>query len=395
MHECTNPSASNRSIFFEYIGIHFILATMTTNTIAMTRTIKTLTLLLFLALGQIASGQTDKEKALAKGMEAIKLMDSGKMDESIKLLEEARKLDPERLDYPYELAYAYYLKEDYKKAIKLLEEHLDNKDVTERFYQLLGNSYDLQGKTEKAFDAYDAGLKKFPNSGMIYLEKGNVYWNKKEYGKALPFYEKGIEVSPKFPSNYYRAARIYCGSTEEVWGLIYGEIFMNLERNSNRTAEISKILFDTYKSEIKFTSDSSMTVSFCQQMSINVNEISDPKNIKLPFCMIYEPTLLMSIAFEKSIDINSLDRIRSSFVVNYFKSEREKTYPNVLFSYQKQVKDAGHLEAYNHWIVMKGDETGFNKWQSENKEKWDKFIKWFSDNGLKIDGSNRFYRGQY
>ncbi|HNR19713.1 MAG TPA: tetratricopeptide repeat protein [Bacteroidia bacterium] len=361
----------------------------------MTRTIKTVGLLLFITAGQIAFGQNNKEKALEKALEAIKLMDDGKVPESIKLLEEAQKLDPDRFDYPYELAYAHYLKEDYKGAIKILEKNKSHKDVNERLFQLLGNCYDVLGNSNKAFEAYDEGLKIFPNSGMIYLEKGNVHWNKKEYGKALPFYEKGIEVDPKFPSNYYRATRVYCGSTEEVWGLIYGEIFMNLERNSKRTTEISKLLFDTYKSEIKFTSDTSMTISFCQQMTMNVNAISDPKNIKLPFCMIFEPTLLMSIAFEKSIDINSLDKIRSTFIDNYFNNERDKTYPNALFSYQKKVKDAGHIEAYNHWILMKGDEEGFDKWQSANKDKWDHFVKWFNDNGLKVDNSNKFYSGQY
>jgi len=362
----------------------------------MIRKIKSIVLLLFLTTGQIVWGQTsNKEKALEKGLEAIKLMDNGKIDESIKLLEEAQKIDPDRFDYPYELAYAHYLKEDYKAAAKILEKNKSHKDVTERLFQLLGNCYDILGNSDKAIEVYDEGLKIFPNSGIIYLEKGNVYWSKEEYGKALPFYEKGIEVDPKFPSNYYRATRIYCGSTEEVWGLIYGEIFMNLERNSKRTPEISKLLYDTYKSEIKFTSDTSMTVSFCQQMTMNVNAISDSKNIKLPFCLIFEPTLLMSVALEKNIDINSLDRIRSTFIDNYFNNERDKTYPNVLFSYQKKVKDAGHIEAYNHWILMKGDEDGFNKWQTANKNKWDSFVKWFNDNGLKVDNTNRFYSGQY
>lgn len=357
--------------------------------------IKTFSLVILLTAGQFAIGQTNEEKAFAKGHEAIKLMDSGKVDESIKLLEEAQKLDPDRFDYPYELAYAYYLKEDFKGAIKILEKNKNHKDVTDRLFQLLGNGYDVLGKSDKAFEAYDEGLKKFPNSGMIYLEKGNVHWGKKEYSEALPYYEKGIEVDPTFPSNYYRAAKLYCSSTEEVWGLIYGEIFMNLERNSKRTAEISKLLFDTYKSEIKFTGDSSMTVSFCQQMTINVSALTDPKNIQLPFCMIFEPTLMMSAVLEKSIDIHSLDRIRSSFIDNYFKAERDKTYPNVLFAYEKKVKEAGHIEAYNHWILMKGDEDGFGDWQSANKDKWDSFATWFNDNGLQLDNVNRFYSGQY
>ena len=358
--------------------------------------IKTFGLLLFIIVGQLVYGQNNKEKALAKVLEAIKLMDNGKLDESVKLLEEAQTLDPDRFDYPYELAYAYYSKENYKEAVKILEKNKTHKDVTDRLFQLLGNCYDVLEKTDKAFEAYDEGLKLFPNSGMIYLEKGNVYWSKKEYGKALPFYEKGIEVAPTFPSNYYRAARIYCGSSEEVWGIIYGELFMNLERNSERTAEISKLLFDTYKSEIKFSSDTSFSVSFSKNATINVSNLKDPNKIKLPYGVgVYEPTLMFSMLSIKSIDINSLANIRSEFIDNYFKNGHDKTYPNLLFSYQKKVKDVGHIEAYSHWILMKGDEDGFDKWQSVNKEKWESFIKWFGDNGLKIDDTNKFYSGQY
>ena len=76
----------------------------------------------------------------------------------------------------------------------------------------------------------------------------------------MTYFEKGIEVNPMFASNYFRAAKIYCNSSEEVWGMIYGEIFINLERTNDRTFKISKLLFDTYKSEITFTSETATLV---------------------------------------------------------------------------------------------------------------------------------------
>jgi len=30
-----------------------------------------------------------------------------------------------------------------------------------------------------------------------------------------------------------------------------------------------------------------------------------------------------------------------------------------------------------------------------NKDKWDSFVKWFTDNGMKINDSNKFNRMQY
>jgi tetratricopeptide (TPR) repeat protein len=349
----------------------------------------------FLLAGRISFGQSNQEIALEKGRTAIQLMDDGNIDDAIRLLEEAQKLDPDRFDFPYEIAYAHYIQKDYEGAIKILEKIENHKNVSDRLYQLLGNAYDNIGKTDKAVKVYETGLKKFPDSGFLHLESGIICMHKKEYDKALSFFEKGIYVAPAFSSNYFWATKIYCNSTEEMWGMIYGEIFMNLERNTKRTAEISKLLYDTYKSQIAFTSDTSVSVSFSKQMIVNADNLSGSKDLKLPYGLIYEPIFLLSIVNEKNIDINSLDRIRTNFVTNYFEQEFSKKYPNALFEFQRQVMTLGHLEAYNHWILMKGDENAFGEWLSSNKDKWDNFIAWFTDNAIRIDKTNRFYSGQY
>src|SRR4030095_3920321 len=217
------------------------------------KSLRSILLILFFLIPSFLLAQPDKEKAKEKVREAIKLMDGGKVDESLTLLEEAFKLDPHDITIPYEAAYAHTLKKDYKKSIEILERLKSHKDATDIFYQLLGNAYDYDKQEEKALSTYQDGLKRFPKSGRLYLEQGIVYLNKEDYNKALSMYEKGIEVAPHFPSNYYWASKIFCNSDNEVWGLIYGEIFMNLERNSRRTAEISKLLYDTYKQGIKFT----------------------------------------------------------------------------------------------------------------------------------------------
>lgn len=362
----------------------------------MTKKIKLISLVLLIVSSQSAFGQTNQEKAREKGREAIQLMDKGQFDESIKLLKEAEKLDPESFVYPYEIAYAHYAKADYKKAISQLEKTKKHKDVNERLYQLLGNSYDISGEPEKAVAAYDEGLKIFPNSGEIYLEKGNLLWAKKDYEKALPFYEKGIEVDPTFASNYYRAALLYCSSTEEVWGMIYGEIFINLEPNSKRTKEISKLLFDTYKSQITFTNDSTFSVSFSKNATINVTDLSDPGKLKLPYGIgFYEPTLMMALIPYKSVNLKSLNGVRTSFVDSYITGGNDKKYPTVLFDFQKKVKDAGHMEAYNYWVLSMGDGSAFEDWYKANKEKFEAFAKWYPENNLEITNENKFYSGQF
>ena len=354
------------------------------------------TLFLLSASYLVAFSQSNKEKARELGLSAIRKMENGQIEEAIKLLKEAIPLDPENIDLPYEIAYAHYLDKDYKAAIKQLKKLIKKPNAYDRVHQMLGNCYDMAGKPDKAIATYDNALKLFPSSGILHLERGNMELTKKAYDKALTYYEKGIKVQPEFPSNYYWAAKIYCGSSEEVWGMIYGEIFMNLERNSKRTAEISKMLYQVYQNEITFDSDTSINVSFSQNATITLSDLSDPSKFKLPFGVgAYEPILLTSAITEKEINLTSLNNIRTNFTNTYYLNKMNEKYPNVLFDYQKKLIDKNHFEAYNYWILMKGDEDAFIEWQENNKEKWEGFVEWFLKNPLKINNENNFHSSQY
>ncbi|MBN2638060.1 MAG: hypothetical protein JXR65_03115 [Bacteroidales bacterium] len=349
-----------------------------------------------LILFHVAFTQTPKEIARQKGTEAVQLMDAGNIQESLELLKQAQKLDPDNYVYPYEVAYANYVLKNYSESIKILKGIINYKGVNDRLYQLLGNSYDMMGNSKKAIKIYDRGLKIFVNSGKLYLEKGNVFWMKKEYLTALPFYEKGIEVDPSFPSNYYRAALIYCSSSEKVWGMIYGEIFINLERNSRRTQTISKLLYDNYVSQISIVNDTTISVSFSKDNIVEVNDKNKLFKLKLPYgTFIYETLISMSVAGTTKIDINTLSKIRANFIRLYYQKGYEKKYPNVLFAYEKKILDLGYFDEYSHWILMKGDEKGFEQWLNENKSKWNSFIEWFSKNPININKENAFFSGQY
>jgi tetratricopeptide (TPR) repeat protein len=352
----------------------------------------TVTLVLISAFCFSLLAQTQKETAHEKGVEAVKLEDAGKFDDALKLLDEAQKLDPDNIVYPYEMTYCYYSQEQYQKTIDILEKLKDRPDSFDRLYELLGNSYDVLKQSDKAIAIYEEGLKKFPNSGVLYLERGTMPLTRKNYNEAIKYFEKGIEVEPKFPSNYYWAAKLYCGSENPMWGLLYGEIFINLERNSKRTGEISKLLFDTYKKNITFSPPDKTIISFSKQ---NIIKIEDGGKIKMPYSIIYEPTMAIATAGEKVIDLNSLDRIRQNFLRFYKEKGFDKDYPNVLFAYQNQITLANNMEAYNHWLLMRGDEAEFNTWQAANKDKWDGFVKWYMANPLQLDAEHRFHRNLY
>jgi len=349
-----------------------------------------LTILLAGLLSFNATAQTNIETAHQKGVDAVKFEDAGKFDEALQLLNEAAKLDPANIDYPYEMTYCYYGKKEYQKVIDVLEKLKDAPNSFDRLYELLGNSYDMLGNSDKAIATYREGLKKLPNSGVLYLELGVIPLYKKDYNSALNYFEKGIAVQPGFPSNYYWAARLYCGSDDKVWGMLYGEIFINLERNSERTQEISKLLFDTYKSSISYPSPGKISVAFSKNTVVSL----DKDKISMPYSMVYEPVISLAVAGETAIDLNSLDRIRLNFL-KFYDQKFNKDYPNALFSYQNQVLQSGNLEAYNHWLLSEGDVPAFNTWKIANSDKWGKFLNWFTANPIKLDENNKLNQTQY
>lgn len=348
-------------------------------------------LLAFLQVSLYCQNTSDEQKARDLISQAVELMDNGKIDQSLELLKDARKLDRDSWIIPYEMGYAYLLDENYKKAVKVYKKVVKMDSATDQCYQMLGNAWDFAGNRKKAFEAYEEGLEKFPNSGRLYLEMGVMYHNS-DWNTALAYHEKGIAVDPAYPSNYYWAARIFCNSTEEVWGMIYGEIFMNIERTTKRTEEISKLLYDTYKSEIRFHSDTSMSISFCKQMSIDPDAGAD----QVPFGMIYEHAIMQSVLFVyDTITLATLDGIRHRFIDIYYDSGLGETWPNALFDWQKELIGMTYFEAYNYWLLMAGNQEEFQVWYEDHHEYFDDFLGWFQENPMPVSREHYFYRELY
>ncbi len=166
---------------------------------------------------------------------------------------------------------------------------------------------------------------------------------------------------------------------------------MNLERNSSRTEEISQLLFDTYKSQITIAG-ATTKIDFCD---IVIDSEKDLKKKNAPFCMVYGKALILAFDAVSEIDINALDKIRTNFIKEFYSQGSHKTHPNILFDFHNKIIQLGHFEAYNHWILMKGDEDKFLVWQSANPEKWNSFIAWFKENKLVVNENKKFSRLDY
>ena len=281
-------------------------------------------------------------------------MRNGDFDNAILVLNNALKQDANNIDMKKDLVLAYTYKRDFSKALELVKPMLEGDNVDEQTYQVAGNVYRALALYKEGEKMYKKALKKFPNSGPLYSEYGEMLWDTKNY-TAIEEWEKGIEVSPSYAGNYYNAASYYYFAKDKVWTLIYGEIFVNMESLTERSTEVKKMLLDTYKQKL-FT-------------DIDKNDKKQGEFEKAVATTYDKQSSLTA----KGITIESLNMIRTRFILDWFANYAAK-FPFKLFDYQQQLIREGMFEAYDQWLFGPVDNlAAFDQWAKTNAESYAKF----------------------
>ena len=251
--------------------------------------------------------------------DASEMMDNIEVAKSMEVFGRALSSYSQSYLTNYELGYAYYLQEDYTRAGRIFSRLSRDMSVDDRLYQVWGNSYADRGNDRKAEKIYRRGLKAFPHSGALHMELGALAFKDKRYDEALMYFERGIELDPSYPDNYWRAAGIYLSSPESVWGMIYGEIYMNMVCNGEQNMEVSRLLAEAYDSNIWHEKNDSgqdlIYISFSENNSIWYDETL--KVMRFPYGVaVYEPTLGNAVVKVglPPFSVDNLCRIRDIFV---------------------------------------------------------------------------------
>lgn len=340
--------------------------------------------LLLLVTGLLsAQSEADKEKALELGRSAITKMDNGEIQESLDLLEQAAKLDPDNNIFPYETAYAHYLGKEYKMAVKVLKKLAKKPEASKQVFNLLGNAYDMAGDQKKAEKSYQAGIKAYPGAANYYVELGILEGRRGNWDQAAAYWEQGIMTDPNYPSNYYHLANLFAKTKDHIWTILFGEIFMNLERSTARTEAMSETIYLAYRKAIELKGDSA-EVNFARNMTMILGDL---EQLKLPAPMIFGTTMALAttdVIGETEVNSTTLNTMRESFLQYWADNKQSETYPNVLIDFQQEIKAEGLLEAYNHWVFSQGDPVGWEFWVDAHETEFNEFVEWFTDNKLQI-----------
>jgi tetratricopeptide (TPR) repeat protein len=301
------------------------------------------------------TAQTEDPKTLHENAKTF--MRQGDFNNAIIILTRALQMDKKNLEIQKDLVMSYYYKRDYEKALEGVKTLIDRDDADVVTYQIAGNVYKALEEVKEADKMYKKGLKKFPNSGPLYSEYGELLWARKDFS-AIEQWENGIQVDPAYSGNYYNAARFYFYTKDKVWSLIYGEIFVNMESLSDRGAAMKQLLLEGYKE--KLFAEANLMAG----QEKNKNEFSKA----FLDCMSKQSSLA-----NHGITTETLTMIRSRFILEWFDKYAVR-FPYKLFDYQRQLLQEGIFNAYNQWLFGTVENLAtYDNWTKTHDEEYKNF----------------------
>ena len=326
--------------------------------------------LLFISIGAFA-----QEPDAAQLHETAKqFMRGGDWANAVLVLNKALAKEPANIAIQKDLALTYYYQRDFAKAKATIKPLVEREDADVQVYQIAGNIYKALQEAKDCEKMYRKAIKKYPNSGALYAEFGELLWMMNENFACIEQWELGIKTDPGYAGNYYYASRYYFFTTDKVWALIYGEIFINMESYSSKTAEIKNLLLDSYK---KF-----FVVDPKAKPTKNKNEFSDA------FMAVMNQN---SSVINSGITTETLIMLRTRFLLDWNKQYAAK-FPFRLFEHQKQLLQEGMFDAYNQWIFeAAGDLAKYDSWTKLNTEQYNEFTRFQKSKLFKVP-AGQYYK---
>ena len=337
--------------------------------------IKRIPAILALFCGLLAMAQPADLKSMQETARGF--MRTGDFDNAIIVLSRALQQDNNNLELQKDLVMSYYLKRDYAKALEGAKLLQNREDADVVCFQIAGNVYKALEDVKECDKMYKKALKKFPRSGPLYSEYGELLWAAKNFN-AIEQWEKGIQVDPAYGGNYYNAALFYFYTKDKVWSLIYGEIFVNMESLSERGAAMKQQLYQAYK----------------EKLFADANLLSGQEKNKNAFSLAFLETMNNqgSLA-SKGLNVETLTMIRSRFILEWSVRHAAR-FPFRLFDYHRQLLSEGMFDAYNQWLFGPVENLpAYENWTRTHAEVYNRFSEFQKSRVFKMP-AGQYYGGK-
>ena len=293
---------------------------------------------------------------------------------AVLLLVRAEKLAPNDIEIRKDLALNYFYQTENDKALDAIRPALDWENTDDQCYQIAGYIYQALRLPKDCEKLYKKGLKKFPASGPLHNDYGLLLIAEQNTFLAIDQWEKGIQTDPAYPDNYYNACKFYYLSEDYVWCLLYGEIFLNEDPFSTKTAEVKDLLIDTYK-KLYAVNDFSKLSKGKNKFATSVLD-----------CFAKQNNIVSN-----GINAETITMIRTRFILDWIQNYATQ-YPFHLFEREQELIQNGLFDAYNQWIFGAAQNpAAYQNWTNLHVNEYSAFSRDQHENIFKMP-SGQYYK---
>ncbi len=346
-----------------------------------------LCLILALAFGSVKVFADDIDTLTAQEKStfdsAIHFMDNGMLDTGIDLMKDLDKIHPNNRYVVYEIVYGYITKQDYDSAYQWAKKLMALNDRDADSFFIAGNAYDFSGHRAEAIKLYEEGLKKFPQSGRLWVEKGNMAYMTKDYDEAARCYEESVERDPRYGAAYYRLAWLFSQTDDPVWAVMYAQMCELEEDKTDRVLEMGRLIYALYRDNVKRNEKGEVKVSFTKHVALPRYASCDGE---IPFNYFFEN--IHSILSPKALTADTLS-LKDVAMLHKQYVEMADTmahdYYNVpILDLERAALHAGHLDGYIMWMLWGADaQNKVRVFDNEDcRNKVNAFAHWLSNDYL-------------
>ena len=338
------------------------------------------------------SGPKVSEERKARAIEALEegiaAIDGGDAKRAKSLFEKAMRIDPTNPHGYYELAGVHVREKDYERALKAVERGRAVEPEFPGFYVVAGNVHDVRGEWKKARKEYETGIERNPGYPDLYVNLGVAQWNRGDREDALETWHRGVHAAPRSPSLHYHLARGWSGTRQGFNVLLYGEGYLNLDRASDRSEEMSSLLFKALRPVVSKDEEGEYRFMLTKTFTLAPTDL---EREDLPAGMTFEfvyGVARVEARTKRGPDYTTEEerQARSTFLDRWFGEERfHAKYDLPLFRRWRDLRGAGHLEAYVRWILRAGFPEEFAAWKETHQPALDALFEWFDRHPYLVD----------
>lgn len=339
-----------------------------------------LSALLFAIGFTFAQNKFDADKLVNEG---VPYHDKGDYEGAINKYDQALQLDKDNLLALAEKSFSLFSLKKYEESINCcmlaIEKHPDD-PILKSIYVTYGNALDSMNKTDKAFEIYDEGLKKFPQYYQLHFNKGITYSSIKKYDKSITSFQSAVLINPKHGSSFNAIARLEnLNNKNRIPAILAFSRFFIIEPKSDRAVQNLETLKEIMMRGVEKTGKKSISLkidSSILQDSTDVKNENDFSSTDMILSMTAALDYDKKNAKKTEVEnfIRKFETICSS--LEELKKGNSGFYWDFLTPYFIEMKNRKLIEPFAYVVFSSSSNEDVAKWLKTNDFLVDKLYNW-------------------